>query len=264
MDSPSPYKTLISSLALHRSLAVAFSGGVDSALLSLAAQHALPGKAVALTAVSPFLPKRELEEARKTARRIGIRHIEVPVELSSRKILENPPDRCYHCKKELFRQLLETCSRLGLDQLIDGSNKDDKTEERPGMRALRELKISSPLREEGMGKSLIRKSAREQGLSCWDLPSRACLASRIPAGLPITMEKLSQVEEGEERLTQLGYTKFRLRHHGELARIEYDPKELQAILDPMERHKIVKAIRPLGFRYVCIDLEAYRPSGLTR
>jgi uncharacterized protein len=182
--------------------------------------------------------------------------------LSLPAVAQNPPDRCYHCKAALFIQLLETARDLGMERLVDGSNLDDLDDYRPGKRALAELGIASPLQEAGFTKADIRELSRQLGLSTWDRPAAACLASRIPSGTPLTRENLAQVERCEAFLHGLGYPGCRVRHHGQLARIEVAEAHMERLVEPTVRHEVVGFFREAGFRYVTLDLEGYRMGSL--
>jgi uncharacterized protein len=242
---------------------VAFSGGVDSSYLALAAQRALGDGALAVTAVSPSYPASHRAMAERIVAEFDLHHRFVEtLEMESSDYRANRPDRCYHCKTELFRVLGELRERHGFDAVAYGVNTDDTGDFRPGHRAAAEQAVLSPFLDAELSKREIRTLSRELGLPTADLPASACLSSRLPYGTEVTPERLRQVEEGEERLRALGFRQVRLRHHGPLARVEVDPEELPRALDPETSRRIVDAIKPLGFRWVSLDLEGYRTGSL--
>ncbi len=241
---------------------VAYSGGVDSALLAAVAARTLGDNAVAVTACSETYPQWERDEAVAFAKKFGIRHQLLETsELEIPGFRENPPRRCYHCKSELCEKLVALAGRLGLAAVLDGTNADDPGDYRPGREAAHEQGVLSPLLEAGLNKNEIRELSRAWGLPTAEKPSFACLASRIPFGEPITAEKLRQIGQAEDLLRRLGLRQFRVRHHGEVARIEVEPADEAKIL--MEhRGGITKALHTLGFRYITLDLEGYRTGSL--
>lgn len=240
---------------------VAFSGGVDSAVVAKAAAEALGERAIAATASSPTLPSRELETAKKVAREIGITHeIFFEDEFENPKFAENSPERCYHCREGLIRGLRKVAQTQGIYCIVDGANADDALQHRPGMRAMRENGVRSPLLELGIGKEDVRKIARHFNLSVSDKPSMACLASRIPYGERITKEKLHMVEKSEEFIRNLGFEQVRVRHHGGIARIEVAKKDIPRVLELQE--EIAKKMKEIGFTYVALDLEGYRSGSM--
>jgi uncharacterized protein len=244
-------------------LVVAFSGGVDSSYLAWAAKEALGEDALAVTAVSPSYPRSHREMAERVVAEFGIPHRFVETrEMESGDYRENRPDRCYHCKSELFTRLDALLAELGFDAVAYGVNTDDTTDFRPGHRAAAEHRVLAPFLDARLSKAEIRALSREAGLPTAELPASACLSSRLPYGTEVTRERLAQVEEGEERLRALGFRQVRLRHHGELARIEIDPSELPRALDPGMAKALVEAIKPLGFKWVSLDLEGYRTGSL--
>lgn len=245
------------------SLLVAYSGGVDSTFLLGVASQVLGDKVLAVTAISPTYSRREAREAKDIARRLGVKHTEVHTqELNREEFSSNPPDRCYHCKKELFTLLRGIASREGIEHLADGSNLDDCRDFRPGMKAAREMGVRQPLREAGLGKEEIRILSRKMGFPTWNKPSLACLSSRFPYGERITEEKLRKVEEGEDFLRDLGFSQIRVRHHGSLAKIEVLPEEVERFLEKELRRKVVKKFKELGYTYVTLDMEGYRTGSL--
>ncbi len=242
---------------------VAFSGGVDSSYLALSAHRTLGEGALAVTAVSPSYPASHREMAERIVRDFGIPHRFVETrEMDNPEYRANAPDRCYHCKSELFDVLDRLAAESGFDAVAYGVNVDDTGDFRPGHRAAREHRVLSPFLEARLGKEEIRALSRDAGLPTADLPASACLSSRLPYGTEVTPERLDQVEAGEAALRALGFRQVRLRHHGELARVEIDPAELAHGIDPATSAKIVAAIKPLGFRYVALDLEGYRSGSL--
>jgi len=244
-------------------LLVAFSGGVDSSYLASVAHAVLGEGALAVTAVSPSYPASHRRMAEQVVREFGIPHRFVGTrEMESADYRANRSDRCYHCKSELFAVLGALRDELGFDAVAYGINTDDRGDFRPGHRAAVERGVLSPFLDVGLSKQEIRALSRSIGLPTADLPASACLSSRLPYGTEVTPERLAQVEEGEERLRALGFRQVRLRHHGELARIEIDRAELPRALDPAVARAIVAAVKPLGFRYVSLDLEGYRTGSL--
>lgn len=240
-------------------VAVAFSSGVDSTLLLKAAHDALGENAAALTARSAIFPRRESEESLDFCRAEGIRQIVVPVdELQVEGFRENPPDRCYLCKRALFAAFCRIAAEQDLGAVVEGSNVDDCGDYRPGMRAIAELEIRSPLREAGLTKAEIRELSRRLDLPTWDKPSFACLASRFAYGEEITEEKLAMVERAEAYLMGLGFCQMRVRIHGRLARVEVLPEDMDRFLDPTLRAAAAAALREMGFLYVTLDLQGYR------
>ena len=242
---------------------VAFSGGVDSSYLAWAADRALGEDALAVTAVSPSYPASHREVAEDVVARFSLRHRFVEThEMEREAYRANASDRCYHCKSELFDVMDQLLEELGYDHVSYGVNTDDTGDFRPGHRAADEHRVLSPFLDVDLSKQEIRDLSRAAGLPTADLPASACLSSRLPYGTEVTVERLSQVERGEEALRGLGFEQVRLRHHGELARVEIDPRELPRALDPEMTARIVAAIKPLGFRYVSLDLEGYRTGSL--
>lgn len=245
------------------SVLVAYSGGVDSTFLAVMAYEVLGKKMLAVMAVSPILPSFEIEDARSVAGNYGFpfRVIESK-EMENPDFLSNPPDRCYFCKRDLFRELKVIASAEGLSWIADGTNADDTGDYRPGRRAAIEAGIRSPLLEAGLGKAEIRSLSHEKGLPTWDRPASPCLASRIPYGTPVDLVTLKKVSQGEVYLRSLGLREFRLRHHGDIARIEVDPMDMSIILKDDVRKGIVDHLKSLGYRYVALDLTGYRTGSL--
>lgn len=244
-------------------LAIAFSGGVDSTLLAAVAVEALGGRALAVTALSSTYPESEQKEAAALAARIGIRHLEVAShEMDDPHFLTNPPDRCYFCKRELVELLQDIAAKNGLPVLADGSTSDDLDDHRPGRRAARERGVRSPLLEAGFTKNDVRALSRKLGLPTADKPSLACLASRIPYGSPITPEKLQAVDRIEEELRCMGFVQVRVRHHGHIARIEVEGKDIPRLCEERVRKKVAAVAKEAGFLYVAADLEGYRTGSM--
>lgn len=263
MELEKKYEKLTAILREQEKLAVAFSGGVDSAFLLHAAAQALGEGVLALTAESVFFPERELREAERFCRERGIRQVVVDVDvLKTDGVAQNPPDRCYLCKRALFERLLEVAGEQGITAVAEGSNLDDLGDYRPGLRAIEELKILSPLREAQLTKADIRKLSEESGLPVFDKPSFACLASRFVYGETITREKLRMVERAEELLLALGFRQFRVRIHNTMARIEILPDQFELLLDRAVREKVTKELRSLGFSFVSMDLDGYRTGSM--
>jgi len=242
---------------------LAYSGGVDSTFLLRTAGEVLTGKVLAATAVSPIYTKREYDRAREMAGLLGVRHISIDTDaLNNPDFYNNPPDRCYYCKRELFRKLRNVADDEGIRYIVDASNFDDCSDHRPGMRAAKDAEVRSPLIEARLTKQEIRTLSKERDLPTWDIPSMACLASRFPYGETITVEKISRVDGAENFLRDLGFEQVRVRSHGTLARVEVDAGYVDAMLESGMRKKVVEELRGLGFSYVTIDLEGYRSGSM--
>ena len=245
------------------SVLVAFSGGVDSSYLALAAYRALGPRALAVTAVSASYPASHRAMAETVTARFEIPHRFVEThEMERESYRRNASDRCYHCKSELFGVLLRLRDELGFEAVAYGVNTDDLGDFRPGHRAANEAGVLSPFLDVALSKTEIRALSRAAGLPTADLPASACLSSRLPYGTEVTETRLRQVERGEELLRAMGFCQVRLRHHGEVARVEVDPGELSFALEPAIAQAIVAVLKPLGFRWVCLDLEGYRTGSL--
>jgi pyridinium-3,5-biscarboxylic acid mononucleotide sulfurtransferase len=245
------------------SLIVAYSGGVDSSYLAWAATQVLGARALSVTADSPSYPERHRAMAKDIAARFALHHeIISTLELERPEYRANHPDRCYHCKHELFTHLTALASARGFTAVADGSNADDRGDYRPGRKAAHEFGVISPLDEVGLTKADIRELSHAAGLPTWDEPASACLSSRIPYFSEVSEEKLKVIEAGEEVLRGLGFRVLRLRHHGEVARIEVARNELPRLLEPDVADQAEAAIRALGFRYVTVDLRGYRLGSL--
>ncbi len=245
------------------SAVIAYSGGVDSTFLLRVAREVLGSRVLAVTATSPTYPRREFLAAQELAESLGVRLLPLPTdELSQPEFRSNSPDRCYWCKRELFAQLWEIARREGMRWVLDGTNFDDQDDFRPGRRAAVEAGVRSPLLEVGLTKEEIRLLSKELGLPNWDKPSLACLASRIPYGIPITTEILERINRAEEFLLSLGPRQVRVRHHREVARIEVEPQDMERLL--RRREEIVAKLKDLGYAYIVLDLEGYRVGSLNR
>jgi uncharacterized protein len=245
------------------SVLVAYSGGVDSSLLLKLALDELGERAVAVLASSPAYPESEQEEARVLARQLGARLVEVSTnEVELEAYTRNNPDRCFHCKEELFETLEPVRRDLGLDVIAYGATADDADDHRPGHGSAVRRGIRFPLLEAGMGKPEIRAAARRLGLSNWNKASFACLSSRIPYGTQVAVEALRQIESAEAAIKALGFKQVRVRHHGDVARIEVEPAEIAHLVS--EREKVVEALRSAGYRFVSLDLEGYATGSLNR
>ncbi|MDR1317730.1 MAG: ATP-dependent sacrificial sulfur transferase LarE [Spirochaetales bacterium] len=258
------YDRLVACIAACGSAAVAFSGGVDSSFLCYAAKKALGSRALAITVVSPMLPKSEIECADMVARAVGIEHVLIEESEIDAQVAANPKDRCYHCKKIEFGNILRVAGERGIAAVLDGSNMDDLGDYRPGLRALEELRIVSPLREAGLTKAEIRELSRRFGLLTWDKPAFACLASRIPYGETISREKLDRIEKAEEALRSYGLRQFRVRSHGNIARIEVAPDERKLFFDTEILDEISRRLKSFGFLYAALELEGYRMGSMNQ
>ena len=242
---------------------VAMSGGVDSSYLAYAAHRVLGRDALAVTAVSPSYPESHREMTERVVAEFTIPHRFVETdEMSNADYRANRPDRCYHCKTELFRVMGALRGELGFGAVAYGVNTDDTGDFRPGHRAATEQGVLSPFLDAALSKSEIRALSRAAGLPTAEIPASACLSSRLPYGTEVTPERLAQVDRGESALRELGFRQVRLRHHGDVARIEIAPSELSRALEPVMAQRISEAIKPLGFRFVSLDLDGYRTGAL--
>jgi uncharacterized protein len=241
------------------SVLVCFSGGIDSTLVLSLAQRALGEQAVGLTAVSPSLPASERADAERIARELGARHLFVDShEIERAGYVQNGPDRCFHCKSELYEIAQAKAHELGLAAVANGTNADDLGDYRPGLEAARKAGVKSPLVDAGFGKEDVRNAARALGIDAWDKPAAACLSSRIPYGTSVTRERLAQIGGFEAELKALGLRQLRVRFHAEVARIEVALEELPRLLEPGVREAALEAGKRHGFRYVTLDLGGYR------
>jgi uncharacterized protein len=245
---------------------VAFSGGVDSTLLLRMARDVLgPENVIAVTGISPTYTADEKRTARSFARELGVEHILIETdELASADFAANPADRCYHCKRELFGKILDLARARGIDAVFDATNVDDLADYRPGRKALEESGIVSPLLQAGFTKKDVRLLSRRLGLRSWDKPANPCLASRVPYGTPITLETLDRIRAGEAFIRKLGFPVARLRHHGELARIEIPAGDFGRLLRPATARKLAAKLRSLGYLWIALDVEGYRMGSLNR
>ncbi|HTG16309.1 MAG TPA: ATP-dependent sacrificial sulfur transferase LarE [Blastocatellia bacterium] len=247
----------------YDSLIVAFSGGADSAYLAYVAHSELGDRALAVTGDSASYPTFQRELADRLTNQFGIHHeIIFTEEFEDTNYTSNPPDRCYYCKNELYTKLAELAQTRGFATICDGSNADDVGDYRPGRQAAREIGVRSPLEECGLTKAEIRELSRRAGLPTWNEPASACLSSRVPYGQVVTIEKLSMVDKAEIALKELGFRQVRVRHHGDVARIEVAEEELPRALDSEMAGRMSAALKALGFRYVALDLEGYRTGSL--
>lgn len=242
---------------------VAYSGGTDSAYLAWAAHEVLGDDAVVITADSASIPESHKRDAEDFARRFGLRHEYIETrEFDNPEYVANNPDRCFHCKDELFNRLEQVGRERGIAHIIYGVNVDDLGDYRPGQYAAKLHEVKAPLVEAGLRKSEIRELSRLAGLPTWDRPASACLSSRVPYGTPVTVQTVKTVEKGEEELRALGFRQFRVRFHGEIVRIEIARDELEKALTLDMAAKLTAVFKPLGFHYITLDLEGYRQGAM--
>ena len=243
------------------SAVVAFSGGVDSSFLLYMAYKVKKDAVYAVTIQTPYIPMREIEYAVEFTKKLGIKHKIINIGIPE-IIKHNPVERCYYCKKELFSRLIDFAKSVNCDTVLDGSNADDINDFRPGMKALKELSIRSPLLEAGLTKNEIREYLRKENLDIWNMPAMACMLTRIPYNVEIKQETLKMIEEAESILFEKGYAGARVRIHDDVARIECFPCSIEKIIANPERKQIVEKIKKLGFKYVSLDLEGYRTGSM--
>ncbi|MGI9860650.1 ATP-dependent sacrificial sulfur transferase LarE [Moorella naiadis] len=261
-DLATKLATLQEKLQEWESILIAYSGGVDSSLL-LKVASMTPVKVLAVTAASPTYPQVEIDAATNLAKELGVQHMVMnSKEMDNPEFCANPPERCYHCKKELFADLQKLAREHGLKVIVDGANVDDCDDFRPGRKAAQEYGVKSPLQEAGLTKADIRQLARHLGLPNWDKPSMACLSSRIPYGQAITPAKLAQVNAAEAYLRQLGLQELRVRHHGSIARIEVNAAAFALLIDNQVRQALVNHFHEIGFTYIALDLEGFRSGSM--
>ena len=245
------------------SAAVAFSGGVDSTFLIRVAKEVLGDKLIAVTATSSTYPERELNEAIRYAKDFEVKHIIISSEeLDIEGFASNPKNRCYYCKKELFTKVKEVALENGIEYVFDGSNLDDNGDYRPGMLAAKELLVASPLKEAGLTKKDIRDLSKEYGLATWNKPAFACLSSRFPYGNKITLPKLKMIDKAEQFLLDMGIRQVRVRHHGEIARIEVAPEEREKFFNIEFMDKISSKFKEIGYIYTTLDIAGYRTGSM--
>jgi uncharacterized protein len=246
-----------------QTVVVGYSGGVDSTFLAAVANEVLGKNSLAVFGHSPVCPPTDLEEASSLAEKQGLRYRVIETnELEDPQFVANTKDRCYYCKQELFQKLKEIAKNEKLAWIADGTNYDDLKDYRPGRKACKELEVRSPLLEAELSKEEIRQLSKLRGLPTWDKPASPCLASRIPYGTPVSQDVLVKIAEGEKLLRELGIRQLRLRHHGEIARIEVDEKDMTLLINPRVRGELVAKIKALGYLYVTLDLGGYRTGSL--
>lgn len=263
MELQDKLKQLQRNIEKMGSLAVAYSGGVDSTFLLKVAHDTLHDSVISVTARSATYPEREFEQAAEFVRTNGIKHIVIEFdELEIKGFADNPPNRCYLCKYELFSKIKEVAGKHNIQFIAEGSNIDDLSDYRPGMQAIKELGIVSPLKDVGLGKDGIRKLSKQMGLPTWDKPAFACLASRFPYGVKITREKLAMVDRAERYLLDLGFKQLRVRYHVDTARIEVAQAERLKFFDLELMDKVSGHFREIGFAYTSLDLKGYRTGSL--
>lgn len=263
MQIDQKWQYLRSLLSDMRLAVIAYSGGVDSSLLLKAAADVLGPNLIAVTAVSDTYPPSELSHAKSFAASIGVRHRIIQInELDKEEFVRNDTDRCYHCKRELFGALRRLSESEGISFVIDGTNVDDLKDHRPGRKAAEEFGVRSPLVEAGLSKQEIRGLAQKLRLPVWDKPSLACLSSRVPYGTRITRELLQTIQSAEELVNSYGIRQVRVRHHGDIARIEIGREDFHKILSGDVPKQLAASLRDLGYTYVCLDLDGYRTGSM--
>ena len=263
MDLDMKFQKLKDNLRDLGSVAIAYSGGVDSTFLLKVAADVLGDKVIAITAKSSTYPEREFKEAVKYIKDIGAKHIVIiSEELEIEGFAKNPVNRCYFCKKELFSKIRKVADDNNIKEVLDGANVDDVSDFRPGMKAAKELKVISPLKDAGFTKDDIREMSKILGVPTWNKPAFACLSSRFPYGNEITVEKLSMVERAEQFLMDLGFRQIRVRHHGDIARVEVNAEEREKFFDNNIMDKVGNELKSFGFKYVTLDLLGYRTGSM--
>ena len=262
-ETQQKYENLQGILKRMKRVLVAFSGGVDSTFLLKVARDVLGNDVLAVIASSATYPEREQQEALRIAEDLKVRYKVIHTkELDDPQFRNNPPERCYFCKKELFSRLKEIAAKEKFPYVCDGSNFEDAFDFRPGFKAAEELDVHSPLKEARLGKNEIRILSKRLGLSTWDKPAMACLSSRFPYFSPIDNASLRQIDQAEEFLRAKGFSQLRVRHHGQMARIEIDPKDFSMIMEKQAREDIVEGLKKMGYLYVTLDLAGYRTGSM--
>ncbi|MBU3182587.1 ATP-dependent sacrificial sulfur transferase LarE [Clostridium psychrophilum] len=263
MELDLKFQKLKDNLRKLGSVAIAYSGGVDSTFLLKVASDVLGDKVIAITAKSTTYPEREFKEAVKYIKGIGAKHIVIiSEELEIEGFASNPVNRCYYCKKELFSKIRKVADDNNINAVLDGSNLDDTSDYRPGMQAAKELEVISPLKDAKFTKNDIRTMSKRLGVPTWNKPAFACLSSRFPYGNKITVEKLSMVERAEQFLLDIGFRQIRVRHHGDIARIEVNVEERNKFFDVKIMDKVANKLKIIGFKYVTLDLLGYRTGSM--